>query len=417
MHRARLNGTMGFVLLLVLPFLAEAQTPAKSALEISDQFVFAPNNLSLDQFTLDTGLKWEWVPGSFEWIRVAHKFQIPRARVRIPVPAGTVVRYQDRLFAAASDSIEVPVVLTGEKGNELGIGSEKPAKIRFKGSERIDTPLVLDSSCSQIPIRIEGAPLRHSWVHLYCHAVHPARESGYGNRIDVDFRWETEGREETLRVNGVEVPSADGITHSISLTPEIQNYHLEKGKDSFDLKVPVAEKFHSAWISMGIGPYSHRDVVRAFPTFYIGYYFSESMRLASFSAIPIKPNPEIDSGVYLVSEQFRGLDERLHLSLLLGAHVLSFTPASGKRTSVMSAPQGVEMGFRDFLLRKQNLTFGSFFYPKIADRSYINTWIRYGNSRLFFEFNFIQWQEPTDFGPFQTKSMGLSVGFPLVRFL
>ncbi|NDG83659.1 MAG: hypothetical protein EBX52_01305 [Proteobacteria bacterium] len=382
---------------------AHAEPSAKSALEISDQFIFAPNNLSLEQFALDTDLKWSWVLGSFEWIRVAHKFQIPRARARLSVPKGTLVRYQDRVFTAVSDSVEVPVVLSGEAGNQLEIGGVKPVRIgvRFVGSERIDTPVVLDSTCSQLPIRVEGTPVRHSWIYVYCHGVHPARDSGYSNRVDVDLRWETEGSAETLRVNGLEVPSPDGVTHSLSLTPEIQSYHLEKGKDSIDLKIPVAEKFHAAWVSMGIGPYSHRDVVRAFPTFYVGYYFSESMRLASFSAIPIKPNPEIDSGVYLVSEQFRGLDERLHLSLLLGAHVLNFTPASGKRTSVMSAPQGIEMGFRDFLLRSQNLTFGSFFYPKIADRSYINTWIRYGNGRLFFEFNFIQWQEPTESGPFR----------------
>jgi hypothetical protein len=217
-------------------------------------------------------------------------------------------------------------------------------------------------------------------------------------------------------VNGAEVESVDGVTHLISLTPQVQRYHLEKGLDSFDLEVSVPEVFHSFWVSMGIGPYSHRDAIRAFPTFYVGYYLSEGMRLASFTAIPVKADPEIDSGLYLVSEQFRGLDERFHMSLLLGAHVLSFY-SEGKHYSDLSAPQGVEVGFRDFLIRGQNLTLGSFFYPKINDRSYINTWARYGNGRFFYEFNFIDWQEPTDHGSFVTKSMGISIGFPLARFL
>jgi hypothetical protein len=77
----------------------------------------------------------------------------------------------------------------------------------------------------------------------------------------------------------------------------------------------------------------------------------------------------------------------------------------------------VELGFRDFILKGENLTLGSFFYPLIADRSYINTWLRFGSGKLFYEFNFIQWQEPISGGSFGAKSAGLSIGFPLLRAL
>jgi hypothetical protein len=140
------------------------------------------------------------------------------------------------------------------------------------------------------------------------------------------------------------------------------------------------------------------------------------MKIASFTAVPVKPSPEIDTGIYLVLEQFRGLDDRIGMNFLLGAHALSFT-SRGVRDTRWSAPQGIELGFRDFLLRGENLTVGSFFYPLIADRSYINTWIRFGSGRVFYEFNFIQWQEPIAGGSFGAKSAGLSIGFPLFRAL
>jgi hypothetical protein len=348
---------------------------------------------------------------------VDHKVLVPRGRARVQVSPGTVIRYYDHVFRAQSGTIEVPVVLSGEISNELEVESPQASKIRvrFLGSKHLSPGLVFDTSCSQTPLQIQNSNLLHSWIYVYCHTVHPSHESGATNRTDIELRWETEGRLERLRVNGVETTSEDGVTHMISHTPQVQEFHLEKGQDSLDLKVAVAERFHPAWISMGIGPYSHQNQVRAFPTIYAGYYFSEGMRLASFSAIPIKPDPEIDTGLYLVSEQFRGIDERIHMSLLLGAHVLAFT-SEGKRYSVMSAPQGIELGFKDFLFRGQNLTWGGFFYPKITNRSYVNTWVRFGNGRLFYEFNFINWQEPTDSGTFSAKSMGVSVGFPLVRF-
>jgi hypothetical protein len=167
---------------------------------------------------------------------------------------------------------------------------------------------------------------------------------------------------------------------------------------------------------MGIGPYSHQNVVRPFPTFYAGYYLNDGMKLASFTALPIRKNPEIDTGLYLVSEQFKGIDERIHFSLLLGAHLLSFY-SEGVHYSIMSAPQGVELGFRDFLIKGENLTVGGFFYPMIANRFYTNSWIRFGSGRLFYEFNFINWQEPVDSGNFSAKSAGVSIGFPLFRAL
>jgi hypothetical protein len=399
-------------------FQPPGQFLSRSALGLSDQFIFTPNDLDLDFFSLDTDLKWEWVPGSLEWVRVDRRFLVPKARARIKVELGTTLRYHDVLFHASSDTIEVPVILSLESGNQLVPSGKnsRPIKVRFQRVRALNPGVVLDSNCSQMPIQISALKLEHSWVYVSCLAVHPKQDSGYVMRSDLELRWETESGSHSIRINGTESESADGVSHLVSLNRESGVYHLEKGSDSFDLKIPVPERFHPLWVSLGIGPYSHQNVVRAFPTIYAGYYFSEGMKLASFSAFPIRAKPEVDTGLYLVSEQFRGIDERIHFNLLLGAHVLSFH-SEGKQYIRMSAPQGIEIGFRDFLIRSQNFTFGGFFYPPISNRSYINSWVRFGNSSLFYEFNFIQWQEPTDTGTFSAKSAGVSIGFPLFRAL
>ena len=392
---------------------------ARKAIDLSDQFVFTPNDLDLDAFTLDTDLKWSWVPDSFEWVRVDRKFLVPRARARLEVPAGTVVRVLDHAFRSESGEVEVPVILTREKGNFLEVMLSKPVRIgvRFKPVKKITPALVLDGSCSQVPLKFDHLKFDHSWAYVFCRAVHPkAGAIGFSMRMDLEIRWETEGSGSRATLNGLELESTDGVTHEVSFVPGADHHQLSKGSDSFEVAVPTPERFHPFWFSVGIGPYSHRNVLRAFPTFYAGYYFNDGMRIASFSAIPIKSDPEIDTGLYLVAEQFRGIDERISVSLLLGAHLLGFTDG-GIRYSRMSAPQGVELGFRDFLQRSQNLTFGGFFYPLISNRFYINSWVRYGNSKLFGELNFINWQEPTPSGTFTSKSLGLSIGFPLFRAL
>ncbi len=414
-----------FVSCAVLFFtgVQDARAIAREAVDISDEFVFTPNELSSDDFSLETGYSWSWIPESSEWVRVNRRFLALKARARLGVPAGTVVRYFDHVFQAGPDGVILPVVLTQEKGNEIRVEGTRPAVIpvRFHRRRPLQTEIFVDPSCSSTPIRFQNVKLSRSWVQVICRAVHPVQGLGYSLRNEVELRWETEGREGSMVVKGVEVPSEDGVTHRLSFTQTSGTYAVSKGPDSFEVILPVPERFHPFWLSMGIGPYSHGTTespatVRAFPTFYAGYHLSDSMKIASFTAIPVKPSPEIDTGIYLVLEQFRGLDDRIGMNLLLGAHALSFT-SRGERDSRWSAPQGIELGFRDFLFRGENLTVGSFFYPLIADRSYINAWIRFGSGRLFYEFNFLQWQEPIAGGSFAAKSAGLSIGFPLFRAL
>jgi hypothetical protein len=386
------------------------------ALEAADPFVFTPNDLGLRDFTIESALPWSWVEGSFEWVRIERRFLVPRARIRVRLEPGTPVTYRGRHFESEKPELELPVVLSQETGNELRVGGANPSVIRprFKPHAPLKQPIILDASCSSTPLRIQAPSLSRSWGHVICRPTHPNQEAGYGLRMDVDLLWESESPSDPVRIGHAASESSDGVTHSISFSGNTPSYALSKGRETMTLVAPLPDRFRPLAVSLGLGPYSHMEVLRPFATVYAAYLFNDALKMALFSAFPIRKNPEVDTGVYVIVEQFRGIDERVTLNLLLGAHSLSFR-SGGEYLHRISAPQGVEMSFRDCLLRTQNLTLGGFFYPKIEGRSYVNAWLRYGNSKFFTEFNFITWQEPVTAGSFSVKSAGLSIGFPLFR--
>ena len=83
-------------------------------------------------------------------------------------------------------------------------------------------------------------------------------------------------------------------------------------------------------------------------------------------------------------------------------------------------PQGIEIVYRDAFKRAHNFSVGAFAYPPINDRSYYNVWLRWGTGKFFGELNFISWREKAGTYDSQTvfnRSMGVSFGFPLFRFL
>ena len=393
----------------------EAQAWSEKALESSDPFVFTPNNLSTDFFSLDTARGWSWVTDSFEWVRVDHHLLVPRARVRIDVSAGSAIKYQGKTVVTQGSSTELLVVLTQEKNNMIEVNSEKIA-IRFQAVRPLKPALIVDSSCSGLPIRLSELKLNHSWGFAYCHALHPKNGHGYTSHIDLQLVWETETPKTRASLNGVPVSSQDGVLYETFLLADSTIQQWKLGDDSFELKSTISPVFHPLSLSVGLGPYSNQDRWGPFATLYAAYYFNEQMKLVSFSALPLRSNPQIDTGLYVISEQFKGFDERVAVSLLLGAHALSFE-AQGARQFKFSAPQGVEVNFRDAFGPNKNMMVGGFYYPMISDRSYINTWVRYGTGGLFWELNYIHWQEPVHQASVESRSFGLSLGFPLFKAL
>lgn len=428
-----------FTLAIIALHWPHAHAWTEKALEVADPFSFPPNDLTLQSYKLESqapgALSWAWVNGSFEWVRVDKKFLVPRAKLRLAVPPKSKVTYQKQLFLPSNrNQVDIPVVLTQEmraqqSANEILIeDTEKktvtPIRIVFQ-PKNIQKPLALDMSCSPFGIQVQAVKLPHSWVNIFCKGIHPSQTPGYGMKLNLEVYWEMEraagspAAPGTVTVNEVPVELEDGLTTSIAIDSKTQKFSLKRGvgeaADEFEFEIHVPERFHPLGVALGLGPYSHRNELRPFATVYASYFFNDAMKLALFGALPIKSQPETDIGMYLVAEQFRGFDEHMVVNLLLGAHALSFN-AFGASYFRFSAPQGIELSFKDFLGVRKNITFGGFFYPNISNRSYINTWVRYGGS-TFLELNFIQWQEPVGDETFEVKSFGLSIGFPLFRAL
>ena len=101
---------------------------------------------------------------------------------------------------------------------------------------------------------------------------------------------------------------------------------------------------------------------------------------------------------------------------MLGAHVLGFN--NGNQFLIRpGVPQGVELVFSDAFRRGSNLSLGGFIYPEISGKEYYNIWLRWGGSRYFVELNYILWKEQVDSSSVFSRSVGVSLGLPLARFL
>ncbi|MBS1960138.1 MAG: hypothetical protein JST80_11745 [Bdellovibrionales bacterium] len=436
-------------LALTVAFLSLSPNTARAwsegALKVADPYTYAPNNLSLRDFKLGEGgkapVQYEWITGSFEWTRVDKKFVVPRAKVRLSTsPTAKVIYQKQYFFPNAQGKVDVPVALTQERytagptGDRNEIVVEDPVThqnarlpIVFTG-KNIKPAITLDTNCSGPGLIIKARNLRRSWVYVMCRTIHPATDHANGVKLDIDVYWEMEGSPGTIQVNNQTIDLTDGLTASIATDSKTPNFSFSRGKENpetFELEVHLPERFHPLSVALGLGPYSHQNQTRAYATLYASYYFNEAMKLAAFGAFPVRADPEVDLGLYFIAEQARALDERLILNLLLGFHTLSFVPGAGPaaisgggldRRFSFSAPQGIELIFRDFLAKRQNLSYGLFYYPTINNRAYFNSWLRYGSS-TFLELNFIQWQEPVGNDTFGAKSFGLSIGFPLFRIL
>jgi hypothetical protein len=386
---------MGMRLLPLICFLFGLSAFASNPIPFDDlalKVIREPNPFSFVIFnpTLDlseqdfqvNGKATDWIKDSLQWVRVSNGkdeagILVPRARYR-------------------ENGQEFEVALTGV---------ENATSVRLKPRPELKTHYYFDSSCSPFGLHLKNEQIQHSWVMVTCHRINNSGSWGTKPVVLVSVLWEGEKTSSFQQIN---------------FDSEHSDHSFQNGQDSFDLHVSVAPVFHNLGVSFGVGPYSSNNSFGnqnvAFATLYASYYFNDALKMAAFGALPVRAKPELDFGTYLVLEQFRGVDERISLNLLLGAHVLSYVnPTDGQRVNAMSGPQGVELIFRDLFFRNANFVIGGFFYPELNQRSYMNTWVRYGFGPYFAELNFIEWKEPTPY--FYSKSFGLSVGFPLFRIL
>ena len=386
------------IMAVIGPTVARAELPLPYD-HLSEKTLREPNPFSFISLNSDVNLEAEdfyvenmpnakWIPGSLQWVRVGNGkdeggILVPRARLLLAAENGSE--------GGRDAGKEIEVALTQV---------DNPIKVRFKPRSTVKTHFYFDSSCSPYNLRVNDIKLDHSWVMVSCHRLNNEGEKGTKQVISTTVIFEGEQGGQLINVN---------------LDSDHPKQTFTNGSDSVEISASVGPVFHHLGFSLGVGAYSNRNEEKAFATLYGSYFLNDALKIAAFGAMPIRTNPEMDLGGYLVMEEFRGVDERISLNLLLGAHLLSYVSSNGVRTNSFGGPQGVELTFRDLFIRNENFSFGGFFYPNINGQSYLNTWARYGSNQIFFELNFIEWQEPDPY--FYSKSFGVSVGFPLFRAL
>lgn len=421
-------------------------------------FVFSPVDLRATDFeiipvdavskhALDGG---DWSlsieSDSFQWVRVEQVIVLPRVRVEVRNVSGAAFNLEVQGFhqvsSRADDSspsiaqslypaIDHPnniLMVRAASSSAANALTELRFRLRLKQSSSRSFIAHDDNSCSRNGIEVrrvssgDGEPT--AWVSFGCRMVYSSGSPSDFPSFELFSFWN--GLQGRQKINNIEsIETSDGIwVMRLQQSPGVVYFENELGR--FEVKYRIPARLPWVSVGFGIGPYLYNyevpnslentNTVTALGTGYASFFLHESMRIVSFQAFPIHSKFSADVGVYLLWEQTRAIDDRFSMSVLLGGHSVLFL-ADGELNAGFSGPQGVEVTIRDFLLRSYNLNLGGFFYPLIENRSYVNTWIRWGNAKYFGEINYIKWNEPYRGSSVFSESVGLSFGFPVARFL
>ena len=411
-----------------------------------------PTALSVaDLSTADYALEWkgaapdgvtlELVPNTLQWVRVADVLVLPRARLRVKIQGGKQGRVSNAGFTqgfaqGASGSnleAELPIALISGERNPVDIaytrgGREIAAQavLRFKpraalGSERV----FYDASCSRFGLKATGtaqSAQAQGWAYVGCRVAEVAGEGHRTSSLEAWVFWDGVGQ--NILVSGAPTPSSSVSVWPLRLRSAPGRIQLAvPGGDEMTLSYATPENYHRGALGMGLGPYWDRftgggdtlSTPAPVLTLYGSYFITESLRLVSFDATTMDSHATTDVGVYLSTEYTVFLDRRVVIDLLLGVHAIGFA-SQGSYYLEPGLPQGVEVHFMDFISKGKNLSTGFFLYPLINGVSYYNIWLRWGG-RIFGEFNYISWDEKVGDQSYHSDSAGLSIGFPLAKFL
>ncbi|HUP58245.1 MAG TPA: hypothetical protein VM598_12380 [Bdellovibrionota bacterium] len=418
---------------------------AYEALSETFPTAFAPADYSTEDFTIEQvgrpigGLKLELEPGSLEWVRVQDVLVLPRARVRVTyvgaAKAGSVSQagFTQPLVAESESRLtaEIPVALISGEKNEIRVTIGETAAYRVRFSPRAASPrglIGVDPSCSRYGVEAvsEKAGEKADWMYVGCRLIGVEGEKHRTSSLELFVLWEKPSAD--FAVDGHPLAPASASVWLLRLRSKPGTVRLagSSGERGIEIKYGIPEQLKRGSLGVGIGPYSYHyqssteEVQSTVPimTLYGSYQVHDTIRIAAFNATTFNHQLQTDTGLYINAEQFRTLDRRIGLSLMLGANLKGVRTDEGDYLLLFGAPQGFELIFSDFLGKNRNLGAGAFIYPSISGNAYYNTWVRWGSPAFFGEINFISWEQTTQTrGRFYTRSFGVSIGFPLARFL
>lgn len=415
---------------------------------------FAPNDFTSSDFTV------EWsgapIPGvearigenTLQWARVSEVIVLPRARLllaakdaeggRVSHAGFSQAFVRDDADAGAASILRSEIVVALISGDrnpiELSVmrgGKELRGALRIRFRPRGAGGAYFDTSCSRLGVDARSVSQKadgewkNEWMYVGCRQQVARGERHSTAALELYVFWDNVGQ--TIEVGGVPTAAASVSVWPLRLRSAPGTARLKAGAHEIELSYRIPEHLNMGYLGMGLGPYTYAfagptdDLTSVAPilTLYGSYFISETIRIVAFDATSVSRLGFTDLGLYLSTENFRVVDRRLSINLLLGGHVVAFE-AAGKLRFKPGGPQGLEMIWYDAFSRGNNLSAGAFIYPSIGGKSYHNIWLRWGSS-VFAEFNFISWEEQLEelSGSQRvfSKSVGLTVGFPLARFL
>lgn len=385
------------------------------------------------------GVKIEIVGRSLEWVRVANVLVLPRARVRVSatgVTGGMLENLNARqplLSAGEGEWVaELPVVLATGKKNPIRLRLQRSGKelsfqslLQYAPKDPVRAnPVYIDASCSSENgmAKWQNLPQVPTWAYLGCRLTQSKRERQRTSNLEIYLFWDQPDSEILLAGNSI--PETQPSLWFLKLRPHSGALPVESKAGALSLSHQAPEKVRYGSIGLGLGPYAYRfqtsqlnvDTTAPLLMVYGSYALTDSQRLTVFNATTVHRTLFMDTGLYFNSESFRTLDRRLSLYVMLGMNAIGFRNQGVSRFK-LGAPQGFEAIYRDAFGRNWNLSAGAFIYPKINDQSYYNLWFRYGNRGRFLEVNYIAIQNEIAGTPFYTRSLGVSFGMPIARFL
>jgi hypothetical protein len=439
---------LGFCVLLFSEglFASTLELPSDLATEILSEVAPSANPLegiSVTDYEIDwqgeapPGAKAELETDSLQWVRIIDLLVLPRARMRLTFSSPLTARVIHGGFSTGGTkltSIDFPVALLSNPKNEIKLryehdGSQKESALRLRMKPRQVNPtqrIHLDSSCSKFAVNAQWKLPTHetqSWIYIACRFVSTNGDQYRKSSMEMYVIWDETETTPHRMVDGIQAEPTLPSLWALRLGAKPGRVTLRSPKqEEFEISYSLSERHYKGFLGLGIGPYmSEFNGVGEYDegwspllTLYGSVYVNETLRVVGFDATSISNRLWTDLGIYLSTENAKMFDQRLTMNLLFGGHIIGFR-TDGKTHAVPSFPQGFEFIYADAFARGYSGSLGGFIYPEINGRSYYNLWIRWGG-RVFWEINYLAAKESFDNNSVSSKSLGLTVGFPMARF-
>jgi len=363
------------------------------------------------------GLAASWVEGSVSWLRPKDGLAVPVGRLLVSVaapPERVMLRWRGRAvqFQGGPDasSVELFAPLLDAGAGTLELDGKPAASIRVGARPRPGARHAIDHSCSPWRLRFDG--LDDAFLTANCRMA-PVGRFGEESPL-LEVRWASAGAGSPMTAQ-----LRDARPARATLTgPDGKSRIVE-------LSASVPARFHRMRVAWGAGPYglSSSGPSGNGPAGSLMLYGNlrlrteDNLSVRAFEAAvgqsPVHTSFFNNLGLYFAYDAVRAMDQRLRLTVLLGAQIVTFAPHGLARPAFTEviAPQGFEVSYPDaFGFRNKSLSGGLFLQPGTSKR-YQNLWVRWGGG-WFSELNYISWRDNSRYA----TMWGFSVGAPLARF-